>query len=220
MKNLKIYKILCIAGVSIILVGCKNNTINVYENKEITIIEEKKATPEPTQESIKEQISTIVPTTTPESTKEPFPTPKPTPVPTPTSTPTQNIEENNVMTDEEVIEYIQKIGKDMNECADGIFDSVKSKFIIVVDFLFYDGTIGGRTFESLSDEAKGKVLALYDQISTYVEANWPTWKENLSEKYDNVKVLWNDKKDDLSSLWQDGKQKVKNWYENFREENK
>ena len=46
------------------------------------------------------------------------------------------------------------------------------------------------------------------------------WVLNKAKKYDNVKVLWDYKKDDLSSLWQDGKQKVKNWYENFREENK
>ena len=44
-------------------------------------------------------------------------------------------------------------------------------------------------------------------------------KEYLGEKYEDLKVLWNDKKDDLSDLWQSGKQKIKNRYEKFRDEN-
>ncbi len=207
MKNLKIYKILCVAGVSIILVGCQNNSTNEYENKTMMMTEETR------EQLTTEKITTEIPSTTEQVTTE---------TPTTQEQTTQasaSVEPTDKMSDEEVIEYIQKIGSDMDECADNIFDSVKSGFITVVDFLFYDGTIGGRTFDSLSDEAKGKALALYDEISTYVEAKWPTWKENLSEKYQDVKELWNEKKDDLSDLWQSGKQKVKNWYESFRKEN-
>lgn len=208
MKNLKIRKILLLTSTSIVLVGCQNNITNNYENKVIYTEETRDI------ENTTNEITTTAPeTTTMEETTTAVPE---------TTTKEQasaSVETTTKMKDEEVIEYIQKIGDDMNDASENIADSVKSGFITVVDFLFYDGTIGGRTFDSLKDDTKSTVLGLYDSISTYVEEKWPTWKESFGEKYQDVKELWNEKKEDLSDLWQKGKQKIKNWYENFREEN-
>lgn len=203
MKNPKFITVALLMGTSVILVGCHQ-----YENKPITKIETSKdesTTLESVTTKVEETTTVVQETTTTE-----IPTEKET---------SASVEPTTEMTDEEVIEYIRKISDDMTESSENIFDSVKSGFITVVDFLFYEGTIGGRTFDSLTDEAKSKVLGIYDEISTYVEEKWPTWKESLEEKYQNVKELWNEKKEDLSDLWQSGKQKVKEWYEKFRNEN-
>lgn len=227
MKNFKMYKLLLLTGITITLVGCNSNEHNQYENKEtykIEITQEQTNEKETTKE-IENEVSTEVPTQTPTEPQTQAPTVMPTEpqTQTPTVMPTEpqtNIKEETEipMTDDEVIEFIQRVGTDMNECSEKIFDGAVHGFITVVDFLFYDGTIGGRTFDSLTDEAKGKALALYDEMSIYIEANWPLWKEKIGTVYENAKVLWADKKEDLSGLLESGKQKVKNWYENLKKE--
>ena len=211
MKKLNFVKITTLIGTSIILVGCHSNN-NEYENKPVKVVEITKEYSQPTTigESTTnfEQITIMEPTTEIETSTE-----------ISITEPTASIKPTVQMTDDEVIEYIKNISDKMTECSENIADSVKSGFITVVDFLFYDGEIGGRTFDSLKDDAKSTVLGIYDTISTYIEEHLPIWKESLGEKYEQAKELWNDKKDDLSDLWQSGKQKVKNWYENFRDEN-
>lgn len=219
MKNFKIYRILLLTGITVTLVGCRSKEHNQYENKETYKIEGMQE-----QATEKEIIKEIETTTQVEITTEAY-TQAPTElqIQSPTIVPTEpqiNIQEETetTMTDDEVIEFIQRVGTDMNECSEKIFDGAVHGFITVVDFLFYEGTIGGRTFDSLTDEAKGKLLALYDEMSTYVEANWPLWKEKIGTTYEKAKVLWNSKKEDLSDLLESGKQKVKTWYENLKNE--
>ena len=228
MKNLKIYKIFLLAGITITLVGCKNNEPNKYENKETYQIEITKPLTE--IESTKEEETAYIEISTEPITEIPpqqveIITEAPTQIQieTPTQPQTEPITQletetqtEDVMTDEEVIEFIQRVGNDMNECSETIFDGAVHGFITVVDFLFYGGTIGGRTFDSLTDEGKTKALALYEQISTYVEANWPIWKEKIGVVYEDAKILWADKKEDLSELLETGKQKIKTWYENLK----
>ena len=48
----------------------------------------------------------------------------------------RNIKKKQPMTDDEVIEFIQRVGTDMNECSEKIFDGAVHGFITVVDFLF------------------------------------------------------------------------------------
>ena len=213
MKNFKIYRILLLTGITVTLVGCRNKEHNQYENKETYKVE---VMQEPTTEK-EIETTTQVEITTEEYVQTPteLQTQSPTIVPTEAQINIQE-ETKTTMTDDEVIEFIQRVGTDMNECSEKIFDGAVHGFITVVDFLFYEGTIGGRTFDSLTDEAKGKVLALYDKISAYVEVNWPVWKEKIGTTYEKAKVLWESKKEDLSDLLENGKQKVKNWYENLK----
>lgn len=230
---------------SIILVGCENHDRNTYENKQITKVETTKentttsntldetTTIEETttmmqQTTTLEEITTMMQQTTTleriTTTKQPKPTIEKkeetatmeqiTTIKQPETTTVQT-----VMTDDQVIDYIRKVGNKMTECSESIVEGAKDGFITVVDFLFYNGEIGGRTFDSLTESAKSTILGIYDNISTYLEEKWPIWKEAIGEKYQDITELWNDKKDDLSQLLEKGKQKVKNWYENFREEN-
>lgn len=227
MKNLKIYRILLLTGITITLVGCRKNEHNQYENKETYKVEitQESTTEKETKKEIETEPQTQAPTIIPTEPQTQAPTIIPTEPQTqaPTVIPTEpqtNMQEEieTAMTDEEVIEFIQRVGTDMNECSEKIFDGAVHGFITVVDFLFYDGTIGGRTFDSLTDEGKAKVLAIYEQISTYVETNWPVWKEKIGDVYEDAKILWADKKEYLSELLETGKQKIKNWYENLKKE--
>ena len=129
---------------------------------------------------------------------------------------TERIEE---ITDEHVIEYINKVGDEINNCTDGITEGAKKGFITVVDFLFYGGEIGGRTFDSLKDDTKTKVLEIYDSMSIYLDEKLPIWKESLGEKYDLAKIYWEENKDGIFDTLKSGKQKIKDWYEKFKNSN-
>lgn len=129
-----------------------------------------------------------------------------------------NQEENTteVFTDEQVVEYINKVGDKINDSTDSITNAIADSFIKVVDFIFYDGTIGGRTFDSLKDETKVKILEIYDSISLYVDENLPVWKAYLGEKYGQVKDFWDENKDSLFDELDSRKQKIKDWYQEFK----
>jgi len=124
---------------------------------------------------------------------------------------------NEVMTDEEVVKYINKVGDEINNCTDGITESAKAGFVTVVDFLFYGGEIGGRTFDSLKEDTKIKALEIYDSVSMYLDEKLPIWQQSLGEKYEQAKLLWDENKGTLFNIYESGKQKLKNWYNQFRD---
>lgn len=82
--------------------------------------------------------------------------------------------------DEEVLEYFQELENDFK--SGSIKESLKSGFITVIDFLFYDGTIKGHTFKDLSDSAKLKVLAMALYFDNKIDTYFPGYKEEISSK--------------------------------------
>lgn len=204
MKNLKLKNVTVLLMTSCILVGCHSNnqSTSIYENKTIISTETEQVNRE---ELIETQVTTEVDTQREEVTEEQI-------------SPEQITEEK--MTDEEVLEYIDKIGDEMTNCSESITESAKQEFITLVDFIFYGGEIGGRTFDSLKDSTKTKVLEIYNKISDYIEKKWPTWRQTIIDQYNNIGDIWDENKDDISNEIENQKQKVKKWYENFREENK
>ena len=92
--------------------------------------------------------------------------------------------------DEAVLTYVREIEEDTNN---GITDSLKSGFITVVDFLFYDGTIAGHTFNELTTSAKLEVLKAALWIDDKVDSVFPGYKETISnganKVYTSVKNL-------------------------------
>ena len=92
--------------------------------------------------------------------------------------------------DEVVLTYVREIEEDTNN---GITDSLKSGFITVVDFLFYDGTIAGHTFNELTTSAKLEVLKAALWIDDKVDSVFPGYKETISnganKVYTSVKNL-------------------------------
>lgn len=98
---------------------------------------------------------------------------------------------NNVSksADQEVLGYFDALEKDFNSSE--IKNSVKSGFITVVDFIFYDGSIKGHTFKELSNSAKLKVLKMALYFDSKIEKYFPDYKETISSNtkkvYTNVK---------------------------------
>ncbi len=98
-----------------------------------------------------------------------------------------NMEPTN--SDTEIISYFNNLD---NEFKSGnIKDSLKSGFVTVVDFLFYNGKIKGHTFNELSNSAKLKVLSLALYFDSKIDVYFPGYKESISQNvnkvYTNVK---------------------------------
>ena len=108
-------------------------------------------------------------------------------------TPSNNNSNNNVNTksaDEAVLEYVNTIQNDANK---EITDTLKSGFITVIDFLFYDAKIAVHSFNELTAKAKLEVLAAALWIDDKIDNVFPGYKETISNKtnkiYTSVKNL-------------------------------
>lgn len=94
----------------------------------------------------------------------------------------------NTYREEDVISYLTTLDNDLtNYNGDKrIGDSLKKGFVTVVDFIFYDGTIKGKTFKELSNSAKMKVLEIALSIDQKIEKYFPNYKEEISTKSKDV----------------------------------
>ena len=100
-----------------------------------------------------------------------------------------NQEESN--TEQNVIQYAEELNTEV-ENSSNITNSIKTKFITLVDFLFYEGTIQNKTFKELSNETKLKVLKLAYTIDQKIETKFPDYKEKIKDTstktYSNIKT--------------------------------
>ena len=96
--------------------------------------------------------------------------------------------------DSDVVGYFSNLdsGLDAYSQDKNIGDNLKGSFITIVDFLFNDGEIKGKTFDELSTTAKIKVLQFSFSIDDKIEKHFPGYKEEISTTskniYENVKV--------------------------------
>ena len=106
------------------------------------------------------------------------------------NTNSNNTVTSNITTDEQVIAYLNNFETEVDE-NNNLKDTIKEKFIIMVDFLFYDGKIGNKTFDELSNATKLKVLEIALSIDQKIENKFPGYKESISTNgkkiYTNVK---------------------------------
>ncbi len=93
------------------------------------------------------------------------------------STPSTN---NSTTPPEETISYLEELNQEIDQ-NQTITEKIKANFIQVVDFLFYNGTIKGKTFDNLSDEAKLKSLKLFYTIDNKIEEKYPNYKEEIKD---------------------------------------
>ena len=68
----------------------------------------------------------------------------------------------------------------------------KDLFITGVDFLIYDKEINGITFDDLTEESKDITLQNLNTIDGWIMQLDPDYKENLSEKYQQIKDFSNE----------------------------
>ena len=92
-----------------------------------------------------------------------------------------------IASDEEVVEYIEDVTNEVEtlteeeSLSEKTKQSLKKAFITLTDFIFYDGTIKGKTFKELSYEAQTKILELYEKLDTKIESVFPNYKEEIKD---------------------------------------
>lgn len=86
-------------------------------------------------------------------------------------------EKDNIVIDElnNTLKNIEESTQDEN-----FKDKASSTFISIVDFLFYDGTIKGISFDELTEKEKEKVLEISSKIDVKLEEKCPGYKEKIS----------------------------------------
>lgn len=90
-------------------------------------------------------------------------------------------------TDEDVVNYVSTIENEIENInytesnKETIKEKLKENFIILTDFIFYDGTIKGKTFNELTTSAKEEILELYEKIDNKIESVYPNYKEEIKD---------------------------------------
>lgn len=98
-------------------------------------------------------------------------------------TTTAKISENTYKSaDDSVLETTSEMLKDKNR------NVIKENFIKIVDFIFYDSDINGYYFKDLTNGAKLKVIYYATMLDNLIDKKFPSYKENLSEIYNNTKA--------------------------------
>ena len=94
----------------------------------------------------------------------------------------------NTYTEADVISYFTTLDNNLTNYNGNksIGDSLKKGFVTIVDFIFYDGTIKGKTFKELSNTTKIKVLEITLSIDQKIEKHFPNYKEEISIKSKNI----------------------------------
>ena len=90
-------------------------------------------------------------------------------------------EDNEVIEYSDPVEYFTAVSEEKDE------SKLKNGFVNIVDFLFYDKEIKGKTFSELKDDAKYKVMKLALSIDSKIDDKFPGYKNKISEKYQNIK---------------------------------
>ena len=120
------------------------------------------------------------------------------------------IEEENTqedVTEDEFTSYISEINNEVEEITnqESLTEEeqnvLKNTFITLTDFIFYNGTIKGKTFNELTTSAKESVISLYEKIDSKIESKIPNYKETIKETskktYKNIKEKLTTLKNDL-----------------------
>ena len=91
---------------------------------------------------------------------------------------------DNKSADDEVLAYFNN---QVNTADDKSKGTLKSTFIKVVDFIFYDKDINGYYFKDLTASAKLKVISLALKLDAIIDKHFPGYKEELSSSYNKAK---------------------------------
>ena len=133
---------------------------------------------------------------------------------------TNELEKNNLIveekheesTEEELVIYIDSVDYQVEALTSKQENltveeqkTLENTFITLTDFIFYGGTIKGKTFNELTTETKQKVLNLYEKIDSKIESKIPGYKEKISstatKTYENVKEKVEDLKETIKNKY-------------------
>ncbi len=101
----------------------------------------------------------------------------------PTTVTTNDIEityenKENKNADTEIMTYMNETENYFSKA--NFQEEVKTRFIAIVDFLFYNGKIKGYTFDDLTSKAKLQVLKLAISVDNKIESYLPGYKESIA----------------------------------------
>ena len=87
--------------------------------------------------------------------------------------------------DNAIISYFKDVKETVkdainSETVDDIKDKLKGTFIVMVDFIFYDGEIKGIKFDDLTEGAKQNILQTASTIDNTIMKKFPNYKEEIS----------------------------------------
>ena len=90
-----------------------------------------------------------------------------------------NVSENNV------IEYFKDMENEVLE-SNTFKEKFKEYFVLIIDFIFYEGEIKGYKFNELSNSAKAKIISFALKIDSKIENYIPNYKESISSTSSRV----------------------------------
>ena len=105
----------------------------------------------------------------------------------------EELKEVNTDNQGDVVSYFENVRGDVVRYSEdkSLEKKIKDSFVLIVDFLFYDGTIQGKRFSDLSNKAKLSVLKIFFVIDSKIDEYFPGYKEEISDVsgnvYDNLK---------------------------------
>ena len=117
-------------------------------------------------------------------------------------------EEN--LTEDEFVTYIDSINYHVDAITEEKMVTVtdqktlENTFITLTDFIFYNGTIKGKTFNELTTSSKEKILDIYQDIDQKIETKIPGYKQKIK---DTTTKTYNNVKEKVSKLKEDIKNK-------------
>ena len=88
--------------------------------------------------------------------------------------------EEDIKDTEEIDEYFERLSTSSNE------NVLKTGFIKVVDFLFYNEPIRGKTFGDLTESAKLKIIKAALYLDDKIDNLFPGYKEKISTVAKNI----------------------------------
>lgn len=133
----------------------------------------------------------IVPSTSVTTTKSVYvsTTEKTTKKTTTTTTTTTRKTTVDTVSDETIVSFAELSYDEVNkEDKKSITATIKKNFVTLIDFIFYKGTIKGRTFEELSNKAKAKVIYYTLLVDSKIDSKWPDYKETIKTKTSDLKA--------------------------------
>ena len=90
------------------------------------------------------------------------------------------------ITDDDIVNVVKEEYENIDKVS--LKENTKDKFITLVDFIFYGGTIKGKTFNELSTSAKAKVIYYTLLIDSKIDSKFPDYKDTLTDTYKDVKA--------------------------------
>ena len=98
--------------------------------------------------------------------------------------------DTNTFQEENIINYFKSLENEVDTSSDEdetIGQKIKNKFVVCIDFIFYDKEINGVKFKDLTNKTKLKIIEITLSIDSKIDNKFPGYKEDVNNSYNNIK---------------------------------